>query len=158
VGFVEAGAAGVLASHWPVRDDATLLLSSKFYALWLDEKGAPRAGITPAQALRKATRWLRAVTFAELKTMFEPFRHDGKDYLNLAKDGVRLNRAAASVYTGGGGVGSGGSGENDGPDTSASDTPRESLPDHHLALPLGDDTDQPYAQTHLWAAFSLTGV
>jgi tetratricopeptide (TPR) repeat protein len=80
-GFVQAGAACVVGSLWPVLDDATFLMSSKFYELHLDEDGRER--LAPADALRSAQDWLRRVTFRELRNNF-PVRHDaGGSYLLL---------------------------------------------------------------------------
>ena len=70
--FLEAGAAAVLASHWPVRDDATFLFAWRFYEV-LDlapgPVGEPRFG--PAAAAREAARWLRELTVGELASIFE---------------------------------------------------------------------------------------
>jgi CHAT domain-containing protein/tetratricopeptide (TPR) repeat protein len=54
-GFLQAGAAGVIASLWPVHDQATYLLMSRFINLWLD----PQRLWTPARCLAEAQRWLR---------------------------------------------------------------------------------------------------
>lgn len=54
-GFLQAGAAGVIASLWAVDDRATCLLMSRFAQLYLD----PRRGLSPARALVEAQRWLR---------------------------------------------------------------------------------------------------
>ena len=53
-GFFHAGAAAVLASLWPVRDQTTAELMTRFYRAVLAE------GRTPAAALRQAQRALRA--------------------------------------------------------------------------------------------------
>jgi CHAT domain-containing protein len=45
----------VIASLWPVDDEATRLLMERFYALYLDEE-APKPAAT---ALREASLWLR---------------------------------------------------------------------------------------------------
>src|SRR5208337_3030795 len=63
-GFLQAGAACVIASLWPVFDDATYLLSRRFYELHLREDGSSLA--TPAEALRGAQAWLRDLTHAEV--------------------------------------------------------------------------------------------
>lgn len=52
-GFMQAGAAGVIASLWPVSDAATALLIGKVYALHLGE------GLAPPAALRRAQLWLK---------------------------------------------------------------------------------------------------
>jgi hypothetical protein len=54
-GWLQAGAAGVLASLWPVSDRVTLALMGKFYELhWLDQ-------LQPGDALWLAQRWLRGL-------------------------------------------------------------------------------------------------
>ena len=58
--FMGLGAAGVLASLWPVDDRATALLIAKFYEL---HRGH---GLTPAAALQRAQAWLGQATRAEL--------------------------------------------------------------------------------------------
>jgi CHAT domain-containing protein len=52
-GFIQAGAAGVVGSLWPVNDFSTLILIAAFYDLW------QRSGLAPAQALRAAQQWFR---------------------------------------------------------------------------------------------------
>jgi tetratricopeptide (TPR) repeat protein len=53
VGFLQAGATGVLGSLWAVPDKSTARLMSYFYELWRD------GGRPPADALREAQRRLR---------------------------------------------------------------------------------------------------
>ncbi len=55
-GLLQAGAAGVIASLWSVRDDSTMVLISHFYHLWRTHK------LEPAEALRQAQIWLRDST------------------------------------------------------------------------------------------------
>lgn len=59
-GFLQSGAAGVIASLWPVSDVSTALLMGKFYALHL---GANEA---PPTALRHAQLWLKGADKAAL--------------------------------------------------------------------------------------------
>jgi CHAT domain-containing protein/tetratricopeptide (TPR) repeat protein len=80
-GFVQAGAACVVGSLWPVLNDSAFLMSSKFYELHLDEDGKER--LTPAAALRCAQDWLRRVTFRELKENFPTNRDAEGEYLLL---------------------------------------------------------------------------
>jgi hypothetical protein len=54
-GWLQAGAAGVLASLWPVSDDATVALMGRFYELYLID------GLDPVDALWLAQRWLRGL-------------------------------------------------------------------------------------------------
>lgn len=63
-GFLQAGAAGVVSSLWPVDDIATMLLMRCFYGLM---RGTEQ--LAPAPALRMAQDWLRTTTnrgFAEV--------------------------------------------------------------------------------------------
>jgi CHAT domain-containing protein len=63
-GFLEAGAAGVVGSLWPVDDRSTALLMGDFHRRVLAGEGA-------AEALRAAQRWLRGATRAELGAYYE---------------------------------------------------------------------------------------
>jgi CHAT domain-containing protein len=54
-GWLQAGAAGVLASLWPVSDAATVALMTRFYELHLLD------GLEPVDALWLAQRWLRGL-------------------------------------------------------------------------------------------------
>ena len=58
--FTALGAAGVLATLWPVSDAATALLMAKFYDLHLE------AGLDPPAALSGAQAWLRDATGVDL--------------------------------------------------------------------------------------------
>ncbi len=55
--LLRAGARSLLASRWPVNDEATALLMGRFYSNWIGAKGATR--MTTAEALREARVWLR---------------------------------------------------------------------------------------------------
>jgi CHAT domain-containing protein len=52
-GLLQAGAAGVVGSLWPVGDAATCALMTRFYQLWRGD------GLEPAYALRQAQQWVR---------------------------------------------------------------------------------------------------
>jgi CHAT domain len=58
--LLQAGFAGVVASHWRVSDRATALFMIRFHELWYGQ------GLTPAAALAETQRWLRTATTAEL--------------------------------------------------------------------------------------------
>jgi CHAT domain-containing protein len=62
--FLGAGAAGVVASLWPVSDAATALLMSRFYEAIAD-------GRSPAASLRTAQLWLRRLTRPEAEAYVE---------------------------------------------------------------------------------------
>jgi CHAT domain-containing protein len=71
-GFLQAGAAGVIASLWAVDDRATYLLMSRFARLYLD----PRRGWSPARALAEAQRWLREEVTNKLLMTYDPVGPD----------------------------------------------------------------------------------
>jgi CHAT domain-containing protein len=52
-GLIQAGVAGVIASHWAVSSMVTALLMSRFYRFWQDDDLHPR------EALRRAQAWVR---------------------------------------------------------------------------------------------------
>ena len=57
-GFFHAGASRVLASLWPVEDEATAELMDLFYGALLDEDLSPSAALRKAQAsMKKEPRW-----------------------------------------------------------------------------------------------------
>ncbi|HZO72343.1 MAG TPA: CHAT domain-containing protein [Ktedonobacteraceae bacterium] len=60
--MLQAGARAVLASQWPVDDQATYLLMVRFVQEWLPHLDQE----PPASALAQAQTWLRTVTNAEL--------------------------------------------------------------------------------------------
>lgn len=67
-GFLQAGVPGVIGTLWSVDDAATALLVTRIYE-YMQQEGLPAA-----QAVRRAQRWLRDVTAAELETYLE--RHE----------------------------------------------------------------------------------
>ena len=60
-GFLQAGAVAVIGTLWRVNDVSTALLLTRFYRDHL------KRGFPPSGALRKAQRWLRQATAAELE-------------------------------------------------------------------------------------------
>jgi len=64
VGLLQAGAEAVLATQWSVNDGATYLLIVRFYQIWQQSD----RGMSPAAALAAAQRWLRTVTWSDLRT------------------------------------------------------------------------------------------
>jgi tetratricopeptide (TPR) repeat protein len=67
-GFLQAGAAGVIATLWPVDDRATYLLMSRFTQLYLD----PQQKRSPASALAEAQRWLREEASYRVLATYDP--------------------------------------------------------------------------------------
>jgi hypothetical protein len=70
--FMEIGAQGVIASLWPVSDEASALLMSRFYELHIGRSMAPSA------ALREAQFWLRDATLEELSDYVTSFAAEGR--------------------------------------------------------------------------------
>lgn len=70
-GFLQAGAAGVIASLWKVDDRATYLLMTRFAQLYLDSQNT----WSPARALTEAQRWLRTEATNSLLANYDPLRH-----------------------------------------------------------------------------------
>jgi tetratricopeptide (TPR) repeat protein len=66
-GFLQAGAACVIGTLWPVYDDAAYLLARRFYELYLDPDG--KQLIPPATALRQAQIWLRGLTWSDATSL-----------------------------------------------------------------------------------------
>jgi CHAT domain-containing protein/tetratricopeptide (TPR) repeat protein len=71
-GFLLAGAPGVLSTLWAVKDLSTALLMRRFYLYHLrGVPDSPRDGpLPPAQALRRAQRWLRDEVTARMAAEF----------------------------------------------------------------------------------------
>jgi CHAT domain-containing protein len=62
-GMVQAGARAVLATLWPVDDEAAYLLVARFAQEWFPQI----EDVPPATALARAQHWLRTVTNQELR-------------------------------------------------------------------------------------------
>ena len=89
-GFLLAGAAGVVASLWPVNDLSTTLLMSRFYELHLV------SGRSPAEALKAAQLWLRDATVVNLQAYVEAKQASGAisaDQAGLIQDDLTLVQA-----------------------------------------------------------------
>jgi len=68
-GFLQAGAAGVIASLWAVADRPTYLLMSRFMQLYLDPQ---RQTWSPARCLADAQHWLREEATKEVLATYDP--------------------------------------------------------------------------------------
>jgi CHAT domain-containing protein len=60
VGRIQAGAAGAVASMWPVHDTTAAVLAAAFYRRW------PTQDSDPAVALRDPQSWLRRATTTQV--------------------------------------------------------------------------------------------
>jgi CHAT domain-containing protein len=63
VGLLQAGVAGAIASLWAVNEQSTMILLTKFYDLWRNDR------LTPPAALRQAQQWLRNATLSEIRQL-----------------------------------------------------------------------------------------
>ena len=76
-GFLQAGAAAVIGSLWPVDDVSTALLMIECYRWHMrPPSGDP---LSPARALRKAQLSLRDVTAAQLSQLFAAYKKSAPD-------------------------------------------------------------------------------
>jgi CHAT domain-containing protein/tetratricopeptide (TPR) repeat protein len=87
-GFLQAGAAGVIATLWPVDDLSTTLLMGRFYEGYVGER------LTPSAALRAAQLWLRDAS-----------RDDVFDTLSRWGESGRVSSIGAMMDTIGNGAG-----------------------------------------------------
>ncbi len=71
-GLIQAGFAGVVASHWPVNDRSTSYLMTRFHDLWHNK------GLPPAAALAEAQRWCRTATRADMRDYASAQQRDGQ--------------------------------------------------------------------------------
>jgi CHAT domain-containing protein len=72
VAFLQAGAAGVVGTLWPVDDTSTALIMMKFYDLHLAKK------IAPASALRQTQLWLRDATRQDISSFLTDMLRSGR--------------------------------------------------------------------------------
>ncbi len=77
-GFLQAGAAGVIASLWPVDDVPTMLCIGRFYDFFLGE------GLRPGAALRQAQQWLRSASLPVIQEKLRAWLAEGR----ISKDGI----------------------------------------------------------------------
>ena len=78
---------------WPVFDDVSFLLADRFYERHFGQGTDGARSMGPAAALRDAQRWLREVTFRELRERFPVVEHNGRACLligaEIAQRGMR---------------------------------------------------------------------
>jgi tetratricopeptide (TPR) repeat protein len=89
--FLQAGAAGVIGTLWPVDDISTALIMLKFYELYLSKN------IQPALALRRAQIWLRDADAREIDAFLVEMLRSGR----LSSDQDLLLRKSVRGDTGG---------------------------------------------------------
>lgn len=87
--FLMAGAGCVIASLWPVFDDAAYLMTRRFFELHLTPEG--REALCPAAALAQAQAWLRTATAAELAPVLRPA---GRGTTSLSEAALRFDTLA----------------------------------------------------------------
>lgn len=85
-GFLQAGAASVIASLWAVDDRATFLLMCRFAQFYLDQQNKD----SPAGALAKAQRWLREEATYRVLMNYKPFRDFSANRTNTEIRALRL--------------------------------------------------------------------
>ncbi|HEY6730769.1 MAG TPA: CHAT domain-containing protein [Solirubrobacterales bacterium] len=95
--FLAAGAACVVASLWPVRDDTTALLMTRLYAEMIE------GGMRPPEALRRAQLWLRDLTDPELDAFLEDHPSLAAEFERRAAAGDRAGRRAVAAQRRSGG-------------------------------------------------------
>jgi CHAT domain-containing protein/tetratricopeptide (TPR) repeat protein len=88
--LLAAGAACVIASLWPVRDDTTALLMTRLYTEMLER------GLRPPEALRHAQLWLRDLTDTELDAFLVDHPSLAAEFARRAAIGDRAGRRAAA--------------------------------------------------------------
>jgi CHAT domain-containing protein len=89
--FLEAGAAGVVATLWRVKEASAALVMTRFYEYHLRDGDGPP--VSPARALRLAQRWLRDLTLEQLGEYVDrhpALRDAAAPYLRFAAGGSSI--------------------------------------------------------------------
>lgn len=84
-GFLQAGAAGAIGSLWPVPDLPTALLMMRFYHYHFEDdvEGEEQSPRPPAEALRRAQKWVRELTLEQLEMMVGSRGHGNASHSTL---------------------------------------------------------------------------
>jgi CHAT domain-containing protein len=70
--LLQAGVSGVVGSMWSVTDASTMMLMTRFYEQWRNQR------LTPAKALTAAQHWIRDSTNGEKLNYFDSLPHEGR--------------------------------------------------------------------------------
>jgi CHAT domain-containing protein len=136
-GWLQAGAAAVLASLWPVSDTATVALMTCFYELHLLD------GLDPVDALWLAQRWLRGLP---------SWRADhvaaGAVRSASGPEAIEVVRALAQIR------GAGVDEQEDGDAADESEVRAEGQAVHSSA---GSERQERWERPRIWAAFAVYG-
>jgi CHAT domain-containing protein len=140
--FAALGAAGVLATLWPVEDNATALLMAKFYELHRDR------GLTPPTALFRAQAWLRKADNKELTEYFtaalQQGRAEGRHLTEIQRalsvQGLKGSRNRMLVQW-----------------MAQNDAPEKRRNQETNADNIATTRARPYAHPYYWAGFIYTG-
>jgi CHAT domain-containing protein len=99
-GLLQSGVAGVVACPWVVGASVVALLTLRFYELWKHD------GLSPAEALRQAQRWVRDASTAEKVAFMPAYAHGARATTPLAFERAMARRDthiadwAAFIYLG----------------------------------------------------------
>jgi CHAT domain-containing protein len=144
-GFLQAGAASVIATLWPVNDRATFLLMTRFQQLWLDRE----RNWSPARCLAEAQHWLREEATNAVIATYQPNQRAAEPVTSSDERDVPELAAVRSLRD----LSESGDGRD------ARLTQATAL--YHVkmtALDSDNPNHLPYADPIFWAAFSVTGA
>ncbi len=136
-GFLQAGAAGVIASLWAVDDRATYLLMSRFAQFYLD----PQLHYSPAQALTEAQRWLREEATNRVLLTYNPIKEILGDSSSTLQSSTKERQVPVPSSF-----------------RSLRYSHKSGLDELHLQSAFAQELDTlPYADPIYWAGFVVTG-